>query len=489
MNRPLATCAARHRPDRSRRFARGTFVALLLALAPIASGADFLVTTTADSVDAAPGDGVCADADDACSLRAAVQEANALPGADQIELPAGRYVLSLAGPLEDLAASGDLDVHEALTIVGAGAGTGADATILDGNAADTVLELHADATSVRLERLTISNGYFEAACTDFSCAGAAGLFVRTGVEATLRHVDFRNNRTQRFNSMSAVLNHGCIDGDHVRVIGNGPVDANGLVPAAPFGGAFEAVDPPPCITLDHSEFAGNLGNRSGAMQLRFTRMTLRRSLIEGNVGKDTGAFNFDVANDVLLENVTISGNRANVYGALLHDGHSEARLNHVTITDNEGGVVGGIADANDRPLVLSNTIVSGNRLIDPQPWDPAPDCAGDFASAGGVLIGSRVQPGPSAPPDPATQCVIEPVPGDQFDTPLALGELADHGGFTRTILPVDSAIDTAVAEHCTQTDQRDLPRPVGAGCDLGAVELEADDTLFADGFDAVKPRP
>jgi hypothetical protein len=42
-------------------------------------------------------DGVCATASGACSLRAAIMEANALPGADTIIVPAGTYVLALAG--------------------------------------------------------------------------------------------------------------------------------------------------------------------------------------------------------------------------------------------------------------------------------------------------------------------------------------------------------------------------------------------------------
>ena len=463
--------------------ASGLMILLPAATVPVAAAADFSVTTQADSADAVPGDGFCADADGACSLRAAVQEANALAGADRIALPAGHYLLSLAGVREDAGASGDLDVHDALTIAGAGT----DTTAIDGNAADTVIELHADASEARLEGVTITNGLFEPACTDWSCAGAAGAMVHAGVVLTLRHVDFRGNRATRSNTMSAVLNHGCIDGDHVRVIDNGALDIGGLVPLAPFGGALEAVDPPPCITLDHGEFSGNVGNYAGAMYMDHTRLTLRRSLVAGNVAQVAGAFIFNVRNDVLLENVAIVGNRANSYGALLHDGHSDARLNHVTITGNEAYQTGGIAEANtpEHALVLSNTMITGNRIIDAQPWDPAPDCAGDFVSSGGVLIGSAVWPGPPAPPpDPTvTQCEIAPAPGDQFGTPLALGELADHGGFTRTILPVGSAIDAGMAEACTPTDQRDLPRPVGAGCDIGAVELGAMDTIFIDGFE------
>ena len=50
----------------------------------------FTVNSTVDAVDANPGDGVCetAPGNGACTLRAAVQEANDLPGMDEINVPA-----------------------------------------------------------------------------------------------------------------------------------------------------------------------------------------------------------------------------------------------------------------------------------------------------------------------------------------------------------------------------------------------------------------
>jgi CSLREA domain-containing protein len=63
-------------------------LALLLAGRAV-SAATFNVNSAVDAVDAVPGDGVCATAGGQCTLRAAVQEANALPGADTISLPAG----------------------------------------------------------------------------------------------------------------------------------------------------------------------------------------------------------------------------------------------------------------------------------------------------------------------------------------------------------------------------------------------------------------
>src|SRR5215210_21419 len=54
----------------------------------------FNVNTTADTVDATPGNGVAADAAGNTSLRAAIMEANALAGADTINVPAGTYRLT-----------------------------------------------------------------------------------------------------------------------------------------------------------------------------------------------------------------------------------------------------------------------------------------------------------------------------------------------------------------------------------------------------------
>src|SRR5262249_57996491 len=99
--------------------------ALVLSVQP-AFAATFSVNSTADTVDVSPGNGVCADAANNCTLRAAIMETNALPGADTIMLPAGTYLLTLpnaGGVNEDMDATGDLDVTDSLTINGAGSGS------------------------------------------------------------------------------------------------------------------------------------------------------------------------------------------------------------------------------------------------------------------------------------------------------------------------------------------------------------------------------
>ena len=73
----------------------------------------FAVTTTADTVDLNTGDGICADSGGQCSLRAAVEEANADGGTNEIDLPAGTYSLT----------QGQLQLSVTVALLGAGART------------------------------------------------------------------------------------------------------------------------------------------------------------------------------------------------------------------------------------------------------------------------------------------------------------------------------------------------------------------------------
>src|ERR687895_458224 len=130
-------------------------IAFLVARAVVfASPARFTVNSTADARDASAGDGVCRTVAGACTLRAAIQEANARPGADEIQLPGGTYTLGIAGQNQNDATSGDLDITDSVTITGSGAGT----TIVDGNALDRVFEVAVAVGTVALSGLTITDG-------------------------------------------------------------------------------------------------------------------------------------------------------------------------------------------------------------------------------------------------------------------------------------------------------------------------------------------
>jgi CSLREA domain-containing protein len=70
---------------------------LLLPAEASAATLSFTVTTKADSHDATPGNGVCADSASRCSLRAAIEEADAAPPGSSVvvAVPANVYKLSL----------------------------------------------------------------------------------------------------------------------------------------------------------------------------------------------------------------------------------------------------------------------------------------------------------------------------------------------------------------------------------------------------------
>ena len=113
---------------------RPVLAVLLHCLMQPAMAGIYLVTETYDAVDAAPGDGVCADAGGRCTLRAAVQEGNAAAGGRIIVLPEGTYTLTIPGNAEHAAATGDLDLLAPVTILG----QGADRTIIDAGGVDPV---------------------------------------------------------------------------------------------------------------------------------------------------------------------------------------------------------------------------------------------------------------------------------------------------------------------------------------------------------------
>lgn len=112
--------------------------------------------------------------------------------------------------------------------------------------------------------------------------------------------------------------------------------------------------------------------------------------------------------------------------------------------------------------------------------------AGSCAFGGGGAVfqaeGNIESPADSCDLDPAANEVGVP------DIQLHLGHLGDHGGFTHTFLPALGSflVDAAKPTWCaiSPLDQRRYLRPAGGvDCDIGAVEVDARaDSIFADGF-------
>ncbi len=123
--------------------------------APVAAATvTFVVNSTADSHDAHPGNGKCADRAGRCTLRAAVEAAGSEPAGTSvsIEVPAGSYLLTL----------GSLDLTgNTISIIGAGtgaiAGNGSGSTVIQARGSFRTVNVGKAATA-RLARVTITGG-------------------------------------------------------------------------------------------------------------------------------------------------------------------------------------------------------------------------------------------------------------------------------------------------------------------------------------------
>jgi len=390
----------------------GCFTWIVLAGAAPALGVEFAVNTTDDGADAAL-DGTCADAEGRCTLRAAVQEANANPlDADTIQLPAGVYGLKLAGALEDGAASGDLDVTGPLTIQGEDTAT----TIIRGKK-DRVLDVFAD--GVIVADLTITKG--KSPKSDVGGEASGGGIRNAGALELQRVVVTRNRAAD---------------------------DAGGI---ANDGGTLTLVD----STVSRNKAtddAGGMDNDGGTV-------TLNGVTFHKNKTKDeAGAFESEQGGTLVGTNVTVSGNKALEAGGVNAEQGGSIDLFNATLTGNKSKLGGNGVQVEDdgSAVAIQNTIVARNGKL---------DCSGPIESLGGNLDGDG-SCGLAAPDDrPSVDPALEKKIADNG------GPTETHA-----LLPGSPAIDFAVDAACPPNDQRgtarvDDPAVEGDGCDSGAFEL------------------
>lgn len=399
-----------------------------------AYAATFTVNSTADAVDTNPGDGVCADGSGNCTLRAAIMEVNALPGADTITLPAGTYTLTIPGAGEDAAATGDLDITGALTINGAGAAS----TIIDGGGLDRVFEVRPGAT-VQIDAVTVQNG--NARTTGDS---GGGIFNQGAMVLA--------NSTVASNAASGgggIWNYGgtlAISSSTIRnndtfYYGSGIWNYGGV------------------LTLTNSTVRNNDagGYRTGGIANVGGNATLTNSTVNGNISTNQGAGGIvNWAATLTLINSTVSGNTGSGYGGGISNVYSGmVTLVNSTVSGNidiylNVPFVGGILN-DSGTTTLKNTGVVNNGLA---------DCSGSITSLGHNLASDA-------------SCALGGT-GDMNNTDPLLGPLANNGGPTMThaLLDGSPAIDAVPLPDCTvSTDQRGVLRPQGAACDIGAFEL------------------
>jgi CSLREA domain-containing protein len=377
-----------------------------------ANPSSFAVTSTTDAGDANPGNGLCATMGGECTLRAAVQEANALGGDNTIVLPAGVFTLTIPGADEDAAATGDLDITANLSIAGIGPST----TIIDGGGLDRVIHIPLSTTVAAISDVTIQHG-------DAGVLDGGGVY-------NLGILQLAN---------SAVVSNTAVPSDTVRwYAGGGGIRNDGSLTLI--------------TTTVHGNTTGVIGGGISSGGL----LTLTHSVVAYNhsAGGSGGIFNFG---SMTISNSTVSDNSAEItVGGLGNSGI--LTLTNSTVTHNYAQQgMGGIS--NESAMSVRHTVISYNySSLGSEPSD----CGGLMTSLGHNLTGSNYS------------CFYQAQLTDRIGVDPLLGPLADNGGSTVTRLPLGGspAINSGGNEGCPATDQRGIRRPQAGVCDIGAVEVE-----------------
>jgi len=414
-------------------------VILFLVAAPFRSAfaVEFTVNDTSDAADSNPGDSACSisiGASGNCTLRAAIQETNALPGADIINLPPGTYTLSIAGTGEDAAATSDLDIRDDLTIQSTGPSAAA-TTVVDGGGVDRVFDIDGFASSggnaeVHFQDFTVQNGII--ATEDAGGAGVRSSFARlflTGMIVTDNHVN------SSFSSSTG-----------------GGLDNEASVSAE----------------IVRTTFRGNSAERGGAV-FSNSPLSISHSTIDHNHAR-TAAGGISSYNKLDLTNTTISSNTADNNTGAIYSTYDPPTLldtplfRECTIVNNSAPTTGGISLGGNSELSLLNTIIANNSNG---------NCY--FGNVAATLVNEDYNISSD------TSCNLGGA-NDMENTDPRLGPLANNGGRTKTHLPTkDSpAIDAGFNLFTSglETDQRGVTRPQNGRVDIGSVELESECSFF-----------
>lgn len=405
------------------------------------------VNTMNDAADHQPGDGTCetGPGNGICSLRAAVQETNVLPGPQTIDLPVGTYQLTIPGSGEDHAETGDLDITDTLTIQGGGAA----ATIVDGGGLDRVFENRVGVTA-SISGVTLRNGnatsggavnnlngdltLTDVAALDSQATFGGGIHSTIG-SLTMTRVAVSGNSAGSGGGGISVGSGGDLTLTNAVVAGNESSNSGGGLDFSG-SGTLTVVD----VTFDGNEAVR--GGGASAVSGSFTNVTFDSNIVSQNGG------GFLTVGSPNLTNVTFSGNTAGTGGAIANSG--SASLTHVTIVGNSGtsGPGGILQFGASSSTTVRNTLIGAN---------PGANCGGlPITSAGHNLFSG-------------TSCAAGA--DDITGVPPRVLAIADNGGSTQThALRADSAAVDAAADAGVATDQRGVARPSGGGFDIGAFE-------------------
>lgn len=448
--------------------------------------AAFVVDSTADAPDANPGDGIAADSLGRVTLRAAIQEANALAGGDTITLPAGTYLLSQIGAGENLGATGDLDILDGVTLTGAGA----DVTFINGVSQDRVFDI-AGGVPVKIAQVSIEGGAAlfsqedgggirnfgtltleDTILRSNSASGGGGAIASYGAGSTLTIID----STFELNSSNGPLGGGAIFNGSLTTITRGVLRSN----SSTFNGGAITNANAGSLTLLQSTVKTNgvgLGAKGGGIYSNGT-LVVNYSTISGNMASDGGGIanvNLSGTTSVTMLLATVSGNSAtNQGGGIYNATGATILITDSTITANSAAAEGG-GIYRQAEVKMKGSILAANSA-----GSTGNDLFGPMISLGNNLIGSTAGGSGYRTDDIKNQAP-------------QLGPLQDNGGptFTHALLPGSPAIDGNSTTTATTDDQRLLPRSIDANndgtaqADIGAYEVQPTSLLLPPGANDV----
>ncbi len=370
-----------------------------LGMALPAWSATFTVNSTADTADDDTADGICVDASGNCTLRAAIQQANAFARLDTIVLGANTYTLSLTGTDDD-AALGDLDITQDVTISGAGAIT----TIIDGGDIDRIFHVApSGGVTVMISDLTIRNG---------NSSGLAGGGIRNGGTLDLQDIALSSNVSA--NDGGAILN---------------------LV----------------TLTITNSTINGNTASGNGGGIFNSGNLTLRNSTVTSNTATDEGGGIFNTTGaTATINNTTISHNSAAINNGGGISDNGTITLTNTIVANNTGNNCASTIPSMGNNLDSGNTCgFTGAGDITNQ--DPRLDVLannGGLTLTRALLTGSPAIDAGSIPPAlPACEAT------DQrgVTRPFPVGGACDIGAFEVTP-GVDLALNNTDFDDCADRD-------------------------------------
>jgi hypothetical protein len=394
---------------------------LILGQVTFSEAKEFTVNSGHDKGDLDPGNGLCVAyiivfppfVIPFCTLRGAIEETNALPGPDTINIPSGNYLLDIDGINEEKAATGDLDITDTLIIMGKGVAQ----TSIDGNGLDRVFDIPNPNTQVTIKHLTILNGSLPPLLAAIHKGGGG---IRNRGNLTLQNVVLANNRV-----------NGSAYGDAGGGILN--VSTCTLVNCT--------------IMENHASTGGGVYNGPDGI------LTLSSSTINNNNSLSGGGLTNE--GKAKIVNATISGNwtTTGVYpfgGGIYNVSVLEILQSTITGNSSQGP---GAGLNNEGSIRMTNTIIGDNadfNCLLAQPIDS---------------LGSNL--------DDDNSCLLDTT-SDIINTDPRLDRLQDHGGPTLThgLFIGSPAVDSGqnLALIGITTDQRGAKRPDGDAFDIGAFE-------------------